>query len=147
MHPRFLLTMYNFSGERMAVIKFSAALLMAALAAAAPQAADEPILGTPSMPEWMLIRQVDPEYPAAALQYRIQGSVRFVAVIGKDGRIEGLRLISGHPLLVVAARAAAERWIYRPTLRDGKPVRVLTQIEIGFRLDPGSSRRSAAPRA
>jgi TonB family protein len=131
----------------MAIIKFSAALLMVALAAAAPQAADEPTLRTTSMPESMLVRKVDPEYPAAALQYRIQGSVRFAAVIGKDGRIERLRLISGHPLLVDAAKAAAEQWIYRPTLRDGKPVRVLTEIEIRFRFDPGSSRRSATPQA
>jgi TonB family protein len=130
----------------MPVIKFSAALLVAALAGAAPQAADEAVLRMRSMPEWMLILMVDPEYPAVALQYRIQGDVRFEAVIGRDGHVERLRLVSGHPLLVEAARAAADQWIYRSTVRDGKPVRVLTQIEIRFRLPRGSS-PSATPQA
>jgi periplasmic protein TonB len=121
----------------MVAFRFLATLIVAGLvAAAAPQVTDEPVLRTPSMPEWKLLHRVDPEYPSAALQHRIQGTVRFSASIGKDGHIERLRLISGHPLLVRAAREAAQQWIYRPTLLGNKPVRVMTEIEIHFQLDP-----------
>jgi protein TonB len=121
----------------MIALRFLSTLIVTGLvAAAAPQTTDEPVLRTPSMPEWKLLHGVDPEYPSAALQYRIQGTVRFSASIGKDGHIERLRLISGHPLLVRAAREAAQQWIYRPTLLGNKPVRVMTEIEIHFQLDP-----------
>jgi protein TonB len=43
-------------------------------------------------------------YPPLAKQARIQGTVRFTAIIGKDGTIQNLQLVSGHPLLVEAAR-------------------------------------------
>jgi protein TonB len=121
----------------MVAFRFLAALIVAGIvAAAAPPATDEPVLRTPSMPAWKLLHRVDPEYPSAALQHRIQGTVRFSASIGKDGHIERLRLISGHPLLVRAAREAAQQWIYRPTLLGNIPVRVMTEIEVHFQLNP-----------
>jgi protein TonB len=89
----------------------------------------------PLMPERKLLHKVDPEYPPAALQHRIQGTVRFNAIIGKDGHIERLRLIDGHPLLVRSARQAVQQWIYRPALLGDKPVRVITQIDVPFQLD------------
>jgi TonB family protein len=101
---------------------------------AAPRA-DENTVRVPSMPEWKLLHRVAPVYPAAALESHIQGTVRFTAVIGKDGRIESLNLVSGHPLLVSAARDAVQQWIYRPTERAGRPVRVITSIGVGFWLD------------
>jgi periplasmic protein TonB len=88
------------------------------------------------MPEWKLLLKVDPEYPADALQHHIEGVVRFTVIIGKDGRIEHMRLFSGHPLLVRAARQAGQQWVYRPTMIGGEAVRVITQVEIQFRLDP-----------
>ena len=78
------------------------------------------------------IRHVRPAYPAAAKQARIQGTVRFVVIIGKDGRVQDLQLISGHPLLVEAAREAVAQWEYSPTMLNGQPVEVLTQAEITF---------------
>jgi protein TonB len=102
---------------------------------ATPQVADEQVLRALSMPEGQLIHRVDPEYPSVALQHRITGTVRFSALIGKDGHIESLRLVSGHPLLVGAAREAVQQWAYRPTLVDGKPTQVITQIDVYFRLD------------
>ncbi len=121
----------------MAVLRLIALVVVASVGVtAAPRAADDQVLRVPLMPEWKLLHKVNPEYPFAAIQHRIQGTVRFRAVIGKDGHIERLRLISGHPLLVRAARGAARQWIYRPTLIGDKPVRVITQIEVHFRLDP-----------
>jgi len=121
---------------RNAIVRFGPIAVVALIVGFHLSADDEPVLRTPSMPEWSLVRKVDPEYPVAALQHRIQGIVRFEALIGKDGRIEGLRLLAGHPLLTRAARKAAQQWIYHPTLRGGKPFRVITEIDIQFRIDP-----------
>lgn len=82
-----------------------------------------------------LIRQVPPEYPALAKQARLQGTVRFNATIGKDGTIENLTLVSGHPLLVQAAQEAVKQWVYKPTLLNGQPVNVITTIDVSFTLN------------
>ena len=81
-----------------------------------------------------LIRKVTPQYPALAKQARIQGVVRFTAIIGKDGTIQNLQLVSGHPLLVEAAKQAVSQWQYKPTLLNGDPVEVVTTIEVNFTL-------------
>jgi protein TonB len=64
--------------------------------------------------EGMLLRQVRPQYPSLARQARIQGTVVLQAVIGKDGRIENLQLVSGQPMLSQAAIDAVKQWLYRP---------------------------------
>jgi protein TonB len=69
-----------------------------------------------------------------AKQARIQGVVRFTAIIGKDGTIQNLQLITGHPLLIEAARQAVQQWQYKPTLLNGEPVEVVTQIDVNFSL-------------
>jgi protein TonB len=80
----------------------------------------------------MLLRKVDPVYPALARQMRIEGTVRFQAVIGKEGEVQDLKYVSGPQALEKAAADAVKHWVYRPTLLDGRPVEVSTQIEIGF---------------
>jgi protein TonB len=81
-----------------------------------------------------LIRKVTPQYPPLAKQARVQGTVRFQAIIGKDGTIQNLQMLSGHPLLVPAATDAVRQWLYRPTLLNGEPVEVITQIDVNFTL-------------
>ena len=81
-----------------------------------------------------LLMQLPPVYPVAAKQAGIQGTVRFDTVIGKDGTIENLQLVSGHPLLVQAAQDAVKNWTYKPTLLNGEPVRVVTTIDVNFTL-------------
>lgn len=81
-----------------------------------------------------LITKVDPVYPPLAQQARIQGTVRFSVIIGKDGRISNMQLVSGHPLLVQAAQDALRQWEYKPTLLNGQPVEVVTQVEVPFTL-------------
>jgi len=81
-----------------------------------------------------LIRQVNPAYPRLAKQARISGTVRLTAIIGRDGAIERLQLISGHPLLASAALEAVKQWVYRPTLLNEIPVEVITQIDVNFTL-------------
>jgi periplasmic protein TonB len=81
-----------------------------------------------------LIRQPKPIYPALAKQARISGHVILNAIIGKDGTIQDLRVVSGHPLLVPAALEAVKQWVYAPTLLNGEPVEVVTQIDVNFTL-------------
>jgi len=82
----------------------------------------------------LLIRQVKPQYPPLALQARIQGTVVLQAVIGKDGTVQDLHVVSGHPLLTGAAIAAARQWLYKPYFLNGEPVEVDTQINVIFTL-------------
>jgi len=81
-----------------------------------------------------LISQARPVYPPEAKAARIQGVVRLSAVIGKDGTVQNLEVISGHPLLVPAALEAVQQWRYETTLLNGEPVEVMTQIDINFTL-------------
>jgi protein TonB len=81
-----------------------------------------------------IISQPKPVYPPLAKQARIQGTVRFTAIIGRDGTIQNLQLISGHPLLVPSAQEAVKQWKYQPTLLNGEPVEVITQIDVNFTL-------------
>ncbi len=81
-----------------------------------------------------LTRKVTPGYPALAKQARISGTVRFTALIGKDGNVAALQVVSGHPLLVQAAMEAVQQWQYKPTLLNGNPVEVITQIDVNFTL-------------
>jgi TonB family protein len=81
-----------------------------------------------------LIDKPEPLYPPAAGEARIQGIVRFNVVVTADGKIEGSRLVSGHPLLVLAAQQALQGYRYQPTLLNGVPVRVITQVDIPFTL-------------
>jgi len=81
-----------------------------------------------------LINGPKPSYPALARQARISGVVRFNAIIGTDGRIQNLTLVSGHPLLVPAAQAAVSQWVYQPTTLNGEPVEVATTIDVNFTL-------------
>ncbi len=64
----------------------------------------------------------------------MQGVVRFNALIGVDGAIKALQLVEGPELLVPAATDSVKQWIYRPTLLNGDPVEVVTQIEVNFTL-------------
>jgi periplasmic protein TonB len=81
-----------------------------------------------------LINQPRPQYPPLAKQARIQGTVRFTAIIGRDGNILNLTVVSGHPLLVQSATDAVKQWRYQPTLLNGEPVEVVTQIDVNFTL-------------
>ena len=83
-----------------------------------------------------LISQVAPVYPPLAKQARIQGEVVLEAVISREGDVTNLRVVSGHPLLVEAALTAARQWKYRPTLLNGQPVEVVSEVTVPFKLEP-----------
>ena len=85
----------------------------------------------------LLIKKVQPAYPPLARQARIQGTVLLQAEISKDGAIENLRLISGHPMLAPAAIEAVKQWRYKPYMLNGEPVAVETQVQVNFTLSGG----------
>jgi protein TonB len=85
----------------------------------------------------LLVRKVQPAYPPLARQARIQGQVLLAAEISKDGTIENLHLISGHPMLAPAAIEAVKQWRYKPYILNGEPVEVETQITVNFSLSGG----------
>jgi TonB family protein len=81
-----------------------------------------------------LVRQPRPVYPALAKEARISGVVHLNALLAKDGTVSNLSVISGHPLLVQAAMDAVRQWVYEPTVLNGNPVEVVTQIDVNFTL-------------
>jgi periplasmic protein TonB len=83
------------------------------------------------------VKDVKPVYPPLARQARIQGTVVLHAQISKDGSIEGLTLISGHPMLAPAAIDAVKQWRYKPYLLNGEPVEVDTEVMVNFTLSGG----------
>jgi len=85
----------------------------------------------------LLVRKVSPNYPPLARQARIQGQVVLRAVISKDGSIENLTLVSGHPMLAPAAIDAVRQWKYKPYLLNGEPVEVDTEVQVNFTLGSG----------
>jgi|SRR5208282_1725645 len=82
----------------------------------------------------LLIKKVAPKYPDDAKQARVQGQVILLAEIDKNGDIENLTLVSGHPMLVPAAMEAVKKWKYKPYMLNGEPVAVRTQIIVNFTL-------------
>ena len=76
--------------------------------------------------------KVDPAYPPLARQARIQGTVRFNIGIGRDGGVVALEVVNGHPLLIPAAAEAVRQYRYKPTLLNGHPVEVSTQVDVNF---------------
>ena len=99
--------------------------------AAAP-AARQRVPVTSTIEAAKLILRVQPVYPPLAIQSRIQGNVVLHAIIGKDGEVTELQVLSGHPLLVKAALDAVRQWRYSPTLLSGQPVEVETTITVSF---------------
>jgi TonB family protein len=80
------------------------------------------------------IKMVPPVYPPLARQAHVQGEVVLDADISRDGVVEELRMVSGHPMLIPAAVDAAKQWRYKPYVLNGKPVAVSTQIIVKFTL-------------
>jgi protein TonB len=101
-------------------------------------AVSSPLRISEGVAQGFLVHQVKPLYPPLARQARIQGAVLLQAIIGKDGSIENLRLVSGHPMLAPAAIEAVRQWWYRPYTLNREPVEVQTEITVNFVLGNGS---------
>jgi len=103
----------------------------------APAPAPKRISVSARMAEANLVYDVAPKYPPEAGRARIEGTVLLLAVIGKDGTVQDVRVESGLPVLAQAAIEAVKQWRYRPYLLNGEPVEVDSQITINFTLSEG----------
>jgi len=81
-----------------------------------------------------LIERVQPDYPALARQSKLEGTVFLHVVVGIDGTVQRIQVVSGHPVLAEAATKAVKRWRYKPTRLNGQPVEVDTEVEVIFSL-------------
>lgn len=81
-----------------------------------------------------LLTKAVPIYPPAAKKAKIQGKVTLDAVIGTDGAVESLRVISGPQELQQSSLDAVRQWTYKPYLLNGDPVEVETTINVIYSL-------------
>jgi len=93
-----------------------------------------PVVVPPNIQEALLVSRVEPPYPPLARQTRQEGTVVIRAVIGKDGKVRSIEVVSGSILFARAAQEAILQWRYRPTLLRGEPVEVETLITVVFTL-------------
>jgi TonB family protein len=82
----------------------------------------------------LLIKKVQPNYPASALRMHVEGSVQLLATIAKTGNITSVKVISGETVLAKAAMEAVKQWKYKPYYLNGEPVEIQTQITVNFKL-------------
>jgi bla regulator protein blaR1 len=82
----------------------------------------------------LIVKKVQPVYPEAAKKAHIQGEVVLRAIIGKEGDVENLQVVSGPAELAPAAIDAVKQWKYRPYMKDGQAVEVETEISVNFTL-------------
>jgi protein TonB len=104
---------------------------------AVPKVAVQRVRVSQGVTQGMVLHKVQPVYPPLARTARVQGSVVLSAIIGKDGTIQNLHVVSGHPLLTQAALDAVKQWRYRPYILNGEPVEVDTQVTVNFTLSGG----------
>jgi TonB family protein len=81
----------------------------------------------------LLTHKIEPIYPEAARQAKVQGVVVLDAVIGADGTVIDLRAISGPDELISAALDAVKWWRFQPYLINGQAVQVRTRLALEFR--------------
>jgi protein TonB len=82
----------------------------------------------------LLIKRVQPEYPAQARQMRLEGKVELQANISKTGNITAVKQVSGDGVLGRAAIDAVRQWKYKPYYLNGEPIEIQTQITVNFKL-------------
>ena len=85
--------------------------------------------------EGLLLHKVEPVYPIIAQRAHVQGTVELKAIISRDGAIQNLQLVRGHPLLVPAAIDAVKQWRYKPYILNGQPIEVETIVIVNFHLN------------
>ena len=87
------------------------------------------------MQESQLISRVIPAYPQIARVARVSGTVELMVLVGRDGRVLSVEVLSGNSLLAAAAKQAVEQWRYHPAILDGQAVEVEARVTGRFVLD------------
>jgi len=81
-----------------------------------------------------LVHKVNPAYPKEAKKQLIEGTVRLEIVVDGDGKVIETKVLDGDPLLAKAATEAVRKWRYKSTLLNGKPVQVVSEVDVNFKL-------------
>jgi TonB family protein len=105
-------------------------------AAKGPQTEHHPTRVSKDVMSGLIRKKVAPEYPEKARKEHNQGTVVLQAIIGKEGDVENLQVISGNAMLAAASIEAVKQWKYKPYLLNGEPVEVETQVDVIFTLNP-----------
>jgi TonB family protein len=105
----------------------------------------EPIMLPETVSRELLVRQVIPKYPDLALVAGVEGSVLLHALVGKDGSIQDLKLISGPLVLGRAAFDSVKEWRYRPYRLNGQMVEMQTFITLNFTRTPNTALAQKLP--
>lgn len=88
-----------------------------------------------SVQESQLVNRVIPTYPGIARVARISGTVELVVLVGRDGSVLSVEVLSGNPLLAASAKQAVAEWRYRPAILNGQAVEVESRVTVNFVLD------------
>lgn len=127
-------------------VRFNVALQIGSVSETIDVTAEAPAGVSPRVPtqiriggavqQTRLLRKVMPVYPKSAKQLGIEGTVLLRAVIQKDGSLLSLSVVNTppDPELAKAALDAVQQWHYEPTLLNGEPVEVITDIAVNFTL-------------
>jgi periplasmic protein TonB len=78
------------------------------------------------------VKMIPPVYPPLASKARVNGTVVLEATLTAEGRVEEIKVISGHPLLVDAAIQCVKKWEYEPTYLNGIPIPVILTAKVHF---------------
>ena len=108
--------------------------LIAVASLAAAQAVPQRVRVSSAVEHALLVKKVQPVYPADAKAQHIQGTVVLKAIIDKEGSVASLEVVSGHPMLVPPAIEAVKQWKYKPYLLNGDSVEVETQVSVNYTL-------------
>ena len=104
------------------------------LSASVPKLANQKLRVSSGVAQGQLLSLVNPQYPSAARQERVEGTVVLQALIGKDGSVQKLTVVSGPNMLTKAAMEAVKQWRYKPFTLNGESVEADTQINVNFKL-------------
>ena len=80
----------------------------------------------------LVARSVRPGYPMLARQMKVEGSVILMALIGRDGLIQDLHVLSGPPILAKAAQEAVRQWHFKPHYQGSEAVETEAKITVNF---------------
>jgi len=104
-------------------------------AEAPPEGHHVPPVASPGhMDSGHLIHSVQPVYPADAKKQHLEGNVKLRLVVGADGNVRSIQLVSGAPMLAPAAISAARQFRYAPALLNGQPIETIQTIDMSFSL-------------
>jgi TonB family protein len=108
--------------------------LLAPFTASAQTPNDKPVIMSDRAIREAARSHVEPEYPAAARQFRVSGEVVCDLTVGLDGKIENVAILKGNPLLNAAVMAALRKWTFVPFNVDGHPTKVKSTLTFAFKL-------------